>query len=153
MKLHEISIPRGARRKIKRVGRGSGSGHGKTSGKGHKGLKARSGVGGKLRIGFEGGQMPLIRRIPKRGFRSRGKVINQVVNLEDLNEFRKNDQVDPQKLKESNHIKSSVRPVKILGGGEIKKPLTVRAHSFSASAVKKIKEAGGTTELIQKTKD
>ncbi|MBL7071276.1 MAG: 50S ribosomal protein L15 [Candidatus Omnitrophica bacterium] len=149
MKLHEIPIPRGARRKIKRVGRGSGSGHGKTSGKGHKGLKARSGAPGKLRMGFEGGQMPLIRRIPKRGFRGRGKPANQVINVGDLNEFRKNEVIDPQRLKELNHIKNVRTPVKILGSGDIKKTLTVRAHSFSVSAAKKIQEAGGTVEVIK----
>lgn len=150
MKLNEIPIPRGARRKIKRVGRGSGSGHGKTSCKGHKGLKARSGAGGKLRLGFEGGQMPLIRRIPKRGFRSGFRSINQIVNVEDLNEFRKNDIVDPQKLKENNIIKNVDIPIKILGDGEMEKSLTVRAHSFSKSAVAKIEKAGGKAELIKK---
>lgn len=149
MKLHEIPIPPGARRKIKRVGRGSGSGHGKTSGKGHKGLKARSGAGGKLRLGFEGGQMPLIRRVPKRGFRSKFKIFNQIVNVEDLNDFKNNDAVDPQKLKESNLIKSLNQPVKILGDGKLNKPLTVRAHSFSESAAKKITEAGGAVEVIK----
>ncbi len=149
MRLHEIPIPQGARRKIKIVGRGSGSGHGKTSGKGHKGLKARSGAGGKLRMGFEGGQMPLIRRVPKRGFRGGVKVINQVVNLDDLNDFRKDDVVDPEKLKRLNYIKSACKPVKILGSGEIKKALNVRAHSFSKSAAKKIKEAGGTAEVTK----
>jgi len=148
MRLHEIRLPHGARKKIKRIGRGSGSGHGKTSGKGHKGLKARTGAGGKLRIGFEGGQMPLIRRVPKRGFRSRFKVVNQIVNTEDLNEFRKDDTVDPLKLRENNFIKSSRVPVKILGKGDIKKPLAVRAHSFSKSAVEKIKKAGGSAEKI-----
>lgn len=152
MKLNEITMPRGARKKIKRVGRGSGSGHGKTSCKGHKGLKARTGAGGKLRLGFEGGQMPLIRRIPKRGFRSGFKTKNQIVNVENLNKFRKNDVVDPQKLKETNIVKSVQKNVKILGDGEIKKSLTVRAHSFSKSAVDKIKKAGGTVELIKKTK-
>ena len=149
MKLNEITIPRGARRKIKRVGRGSGSGHGKTSCRGHKGLKARTGAGGKLRLGFEGGQMPLIRRIPKRGFRSSFKMTNQIVNVEDLNKFRKNDVVDPQKLKEINIVKSARINIKILGDGEIKKSLTVRAHSFSKSAVEKIEKAGGKTELIK----
>lgn len=149
MKLNEIPRPPGARKKIKRVGRGSGSGHGKTSCKGHKGLKARSGAGGKLRLGFEGGQMPLIRRVPKRGFRSSFKAINQIVNVEDLNEFRKNDIVDPQKLKEINIVKSAHKPIKILGNGEIKKSLTVHAHSFSESAVEKIKKVGGTVELIK----
>ncbi len=149
MRLNEIPKPLGARKKIKRIGRGAGSGHGKTSGKGHKGLKARSGAGGKLRLGFEGGQMPLIRRVPKRGFRSRFKIINQIVNVEDLNEFNKNDVVDLRKLKEANLIKSSRRPFKVLGEGEIKKSLTVRAHSFSKSAVEKIKKAGGTVEYIR----
>lgn len=149
MKLHEIPRPRGARRKIKIVGRGSGSGHGKTSGKGHKGLKARSGAGGKLRLGFEGGQMPLIRRVPKRGFRSRFKVINQVVNVETLNKFRKDDIVDLKKLKDANIVKSMNKPVKILGSGEVKKPLTVCAHSFSKSAVEKIKKAGGAVEFVK----
>ena len=149
MQLHEIALPRGTRKKIKRIGRGSGSGHGKTSGKGHKGLKARTGAGGKLRLGFEGGQMPLIRRIPKRGFRSRRKVINQIVNVENLNKFRKDDVVDPQKLKENNIVKSARRPIKVLGDGEIKKSLTVRAHSFSKTALEKIKKAGGTVEPIQ----
>ena len=148
MKLNEIPIPQGARRKIKRLGRGSGSGHGKTSTKGHKGLKARSGAPGKLRIGFEGGQMPLIRRVPKRGFRSKFGVENQVVNIEDLNEFRKDDVVDLQKLIEHNLIKGSSKPVKILGTGEIKKSLTIRAHACSKSALEKIKKAGGKVEII-----
>lgn len=150
MQLHEISKPYGARRKIKRVGRGSGSGHGKTSGKGHKGLKSRTGAGGKLRIGFEGGQMPLIRRVPKRGFRGRPKLINQIVNVEDLNEFKKNDTVDPQKLVAINIVKNARKGVKILGNGEIKKSLTVRAHSFSKAALEKIKKAGGTVEYIKR---
>ena len=100
MKLNEIAKPRGARKKIKRIGRGAGSGHGKTSCRGHKGLKARSGSGGKLGLGFEGGQMPLIRRVTKRGFRGSFKTANQIINVEDLNEFSKNDVVDPKKLKE-----------------------------------------------------
>ena len=149
MKLHELQRPQGARKKIKKIGRGSGSGHGKTSCRGHKGLKARSGAGGKLRLGFEGGQMPLIRRVPKRGFRSSFKVINQIVDVEDLNEFKKDDIVDPQKLKEINIVKNVRKPVKILGNGEIKKPLTVRAHSFSKSAVEKIKKVGGAVEYIK----
>ncbi len=148
MKLHELRMPHGARKKIKRVGRGSGSGHGKTSGKGHKGLKARSGAGGKLRLGFEGGQMPLIRRVPKRGFRNRFKVINQVVNIENLNRFDKNDVIDPKKLKDANLIKNLRKPVKVLGEGEIKKPLTVCAHSFSKSAVEKLEKAGGKIEAL-----
>ena len=149
MRLNEIPKPLGARKKIKRIGRGAGSGHGKTSGKGHKGLKARSGARGKLRLSFEGGQMPLIRRVPKRGFRSRFKIINQIVNVEDLNEFNKNEVIDLRKLKEANLIKSSRRPFKVLGEGEIKKSLTVHAHSFSKTAVEKIKKAGGEVEYIK----
>ena len=148
MRLSDITIPRGARKKIKRIGRGSGSGHGKTSGKGHKGLKARSGAGGKLRLGFEGGQMPLIRRVPKRGFNSRNKIVKQIINLRNLEKFKKGDIVDPLKLKEANIIKNPKKPVKVLGDGEIKKSLTVRAHSFSRSAVEKIKKAGGSAEHI-----
>lgn len=148
MKLNEIGIPYGAGHRKKRVGRGVGSGHGKTSGKGHKGLKSRSGAGGKLRIGFEGGQMPLIRRIPKRGFNSKFKVINQVINIEQLNYFRKDDTVDLKKLRESNLIKTLNKPVKVLGDGDMKKSLTVCAHSFSKSALDKITKAGGKAQLI-----
>ncbi|MEA3305852.1 MAG: 50S ribosomal protein L15 [Candidatus Omnitrophota bacterium] len=148
MRLHELRMPRGARKKIKRVGRGSGSGHGKTSGKGHKGLKARTGAGGKLRLGFEGGQMPLIRRIPKRGFRNSFKIVNQVINIGDLNQFAKNGLVGPEKLKEANLIRSLRRPVKVLGEGGIEKPMTVCAHSFSKSAVKKLEKAGGKIKIL-----
>ncbi len=152
MKLNEIGIPYGARKKIKRVGRGVGSGHGKTSGKGHKGLKSRSGAGGKLRPGFEGGQMPLIRRIPKRGFNSKFKVISQVVNVEQLNHFRVGEVVDLKKMRESNMIKTLNKPVKVLGDGDVKKSLTVYAHSFSKSALDKIVKAGGKAELIKPEK-
>lgn len=152
MKLSEIGIPYGARQKKKRVGRGSGSGHGKTSGKGHKGLKARSGAGGKLRLGFEGGQMPLIRRIPKRGFNSPFKVITQIINIEQLNHFRKDETVDPKKMRESNLVKTLNKPIKILGGGEMKKPLVVCAHSFSKSAMDKIAKAGGRAEILAVTR-
>lgn len=148
MKLSEIGIPYGARKKKKRVGRGVGSGHGKTSGKGHKGLRSRAGAGGKLRLGFEGGQMPLIRRIPKRGFNSKFKIVSQVINIEQLNHFRKDEVVDLKKLRESNLIKTLNKPVKILGDGEVKKPLTVYAHAFSKSALDKIVKAGGKAELI-----
>ena len=150
MKLHEIPKPPGARKKRKIVGRGSGSGHGKTSGRGHKGLKARTGASGKLRLGFEGGQMPLIRRIPKRGFRSRFKAINQVVNVEALNKFRKDDILGLKKLKDANIVKGMNKTLKILGEGELKKPLTVCAHSFSKSAVEKIKKVGGTVQFVKK---
>lgn len=148
MKLNEIGMPYGARHRKKRLGRGSGSGHGKTSTRGHKGLKARSGAGGKLRLGFEGGQMPLIRRIPKRGFNSAFKVENQVVNVDQLNRFRKDDVVDLNKMRSLSLIKTMNKPVKILGDGELKKPLTVYAHSFSKSAMDKIAKAGGKAEVL-----
>jgi len=150
MRLHEISRPKGSRRKIKRLGRGSGSGHGKTSTKGHKGLKARSGAGGKLRIGFEGGQMPLIRRVPKHGFSSRSRSVVQIVNVEELNAFRKDDTVTPAKMKEENLIRSAQKSVKILGNGEIKKPLNVQAHFYSKGAKEKIVKAGGEAAVIKK---
>ena len=149
MRLNEITMPRGARRKIKRVGRGSGSGHGKTSCKGHKGLKARSGAGGKLGPGFEGGQMPLIRRVPKYGFRSSSTIKPQIINIKDLNRFTKDSVIDIKKLKEAGIVKSGRKSVKVLGSGEIKKPLTIRADFFSKSALDKIKNAGGKTEYIK----
>lgn len=133
-------------RKTKRRGRGSGSGHGKTSGRGHKGALARSGTA--TRPGFEGGQMPLIRRLPKRGFNSLFKEPFQVVNIGDLNRFDKNAVVGPAELKEAGFISSAKFPVKVLGDGELKKELTVRAHAFSRSASKKMESAGAKMEYI-----
>ena len=147
MKLHELYSPKGARRKKKRRGRGSGSGHGKTSCRGHKGLKSRTGPG--LRPGFEGGQMPLYRRIPKRGFGGKRSDVFQVVNLASLDIFDGANPVTPEELKKSGLIKSTERPVKILGTGEIKKSIDVKAHAFSKSAVSKIKKAGGKAEEIK----
>ena len=147
MKIQDIRRPRGAHKKKKRVGRGPGSGHGKTSGRGHKGAKARS--GGALRLGFEGGQMPLIRRIPKRGFTSVGKKTFQIVNIDRLNHFRKDSSVDKKALKEAGFIKSVELPVKVLGDGSISKPLNISVDAFSESAKKKIVEAGGKTEIAK----
>ena len=148
MKMSDIGMPAGANRQKKRRGRGTGSGHGKTSGKGHKGSRSRTGHHGGPRVGFEGGQMPLARRIPKRGFNSQSMQIFQVVNLEVLNRFADNAVVSPEVLLKENIIKSGRQCVKILGDGELTKPLTVKAHGFSKNAVEKIKKAGGTTEIL-----
>ncbi|MBL7198167.1 MAG: 50S ribosomal protein L15 [Candidatus Omnitrophica bacterium] len=145
MYLHELKLPKGARKKKKIVGRGSGSGHGKTSCRGHKGQKARS--GGATRIGFEGGQMPLIRRLPKRGFRRISEKV-QIINLENLNKFKEGSTITLELLKTKGLIKDTKRATKILGDGKISKPLMVKAHSFSKSAEAKIKEAGGQIEVI-----
>ncbi|NQU73370.1 MAG: 50S ribosomal protein L15 [Candidatus Omnitrophica bacterium] len=148
MKLSDIGLPKGANRPKKRIGRGSGSGHGKTSCRGHKGLKSRSGGHGGPRLGFEGGQMPLIRRIPKRGFTNKFKKAFQVVNVGDLNKFRKDAVVSKVELLQENLVKNPKISVKILGDGEITKPLTIKANNFSKTAVEKIEKAGGKTEII-----
>jgi len=148
MKISDIGMPEGANRQKKRRGRGTGSGHGKTSGKGHKGSHSRTGHHGGPRVGFEGGQMPLARRIPKRGFNSPSVEVFQIVNLEVLNRFADNTVVSPETLLKENIIKSSRQCVKILGDGELKKSLTIKAHGFSKSAIEKIKNAGGTTEIL-----
>ena len=152
MRIHELKAPRGSRKKTKRVGRGSGSGRGKTSGRGQKGQKAHSGKGGPY-LGFEGGQMPLIRRIPKRGFTGRKGQDFQIVNIEKLNVFRKDTVVSLEELKRLNLIKKETRPVKILGAGSLRKPLTIRAHRFTKTALEKIKEVKGKAELIGEVKD
>lgn len=148
MQLHEIKAPKGASKKRKTVGRGPGSGHGKTSCRGHKGQKSRSGYSRKW--GSEGGQMPLIRRLPKVGFRSKCSKIYQLVKLEYLTRFKENTVVDADFLKSHGLIKSTVKPFKILGDGELKKPLVIKAHQFSKSAEEKITQAGGKVELIKK---
>jgi large subunit ribosomal protein L15 len=147
MKMHEIQPAPNSRKTVKRLGRGIGSGLGKTSGKGHKGQWARSGGG--VRIGFEGGQMPLMRRIPKRGFDNAWKKIYSIVNLSDLDIFEDGAVVNAQALLEKG-ILSKVEPygVKILGDGTLTKKLTVQASKFSASAEEKIKSAGGSTEVL-----
>jgi large subunit ribosomal protein L15 len=146
MFLHEIKSPHGSRKRRKIVGRGRGSGHGKTSTKGQKGQKSRSGRGiiGQL----EGGQMPLIRRLPKIGFRSKRPILYQVVNLDHLSRFKSGSVVDAKTLKSKGLIKNIYRPFKILGSGELKHALTVQAYSFSKSAADKIAKAGGKIETI-----
>ncbi len=147
MKLDELSPAPGSRKRPKRVGRGPGSGHGKTSGRGHKGQKARSG-GGKS-SGFEGGQMPLYRRVPKRGFTPRRRTVYAAVNLKDLRGFPAGSIVDPVRLVEARLIKKAEQDrVKILGEGELAHPLTVRVHQVSASARQKIEAAGGRVEVL-----
>ena len=146
MKLHELHPAEGSTSAQKRLGRGSGSGLGKTSGKGHKGAKARSG-GGK-RPGFEGGQMPLYRRVPKRGFNNVFRTEYAEVNLERLEAFEDGAGVDAAALLEKRIIRKELDGVKILGGGELTKKLTVKAAKFTASAKEKIEAVGGKAEVI-----
>ncbi len=147
MNLSTLRPPDGSRKNRKRVGRGDGSGHGGTAGKGHKGQKARS--GGKVRPGFEGGQMPLSRRLPKRGFRNffRKEVI--AVNVENLNRFEQNAVVDAELLLKSGLIKKTGDAIKILGKGEIKVPLTVKVDMISKGAKGKIEAAGGSVVEVE----
>lgn len=142
--LHELSPASGSRRDRKRVGRGPGSGTGKTAGRGEKGQKARS--GGSVPAGFEGGQMPLHRRIPKRGFHNFNRVEYQVVNVGQLEGL--SGDVGPEALRAAGLIRSLRRPVKILGDGEVSSAVNVTAHAFSGSAAKKIEAAGGTTTVL-----
>ena len=146
MKLHELHPAEGSTSAQKRLGRGSGSGLGKTSGKGHKGAKARSG-GGK-RPGFEGGQMPLYRRVPKRGFNNIFGTEYAEVNIERLEAFEDGAVVDAKALIEARIIRKELDGVKVLGGGELTKKLTVKAAKFSASAKEKIEAVGGKAEVI-----
>ncbi|MBM4122145.1 MAG: 50S ribosomal protein L15 [Nitrospira sp.] len=146
MKLHELAPAVGAKKKRKRIGRGPGSGHGKTATKGHKGLLARSG-GGK-RPGFEGGQMPLIRRLPKHGFTNCFRTEYSIVNLKALANLGAVDPITPQVLVEAGLVKRKLQPVKILGQGDLGKPVVIQAHKFSKSAVEKIVAAGGRAEVI-----
>ena len=146
MKLHELSPAAGSSKKAFRVGRGAGSGNGKTSGKGHKGQKARSGGG--VRPGFEGGQMPLQRRIPKRGFVNIFRTEYAAVNVSALNAFEDGAVVDAAALLNAGIIKKELDGVKILGEGELTKKLTVNAAKFSETAKQKIEAAGGKAEVI-----
>lgn len=147
MKLNELKYNEGSKKDIKRLGRGSSSGTGKTSGKGHKGQNARSGGG--VRVGFEGGQLPLYRRLPKRGFSNAlFKKEYAVINVSDLNMFDEGTEVTPELLKEMGIIKKELSGVKVLGNGEISKKLTVRANKFSAVAKEKIETAGGKAEVM-----
>jgi large subunit ribosomal protein L15 len=144
MKLHELSPAKGSKHSRKRVGRGPGSGLGKTAGKGEKGQKSRSGYS--RRPGFEGGQMPLLRRVPKRGFTNIWKVEFAVVNLSDLGDFE--GAITPEALAERGLVRRG-RPVKVLGNGLLSKAVTVSAHKFSASARAKIEAAGGRCEELE----
>jgi large subunit ribosomal protein L15 len=146
MRLDELKPAAGSSKKRKRVGRGDGSGHGKTSGRGHKGQGARS--GGNVQPGFEGGQMPLQRRLPKRGFHNPSRVDISVVNLGQLESLPAGTEVTPEKLSEQGLVTGKNRRIKILGDGTLSKALTVKAHGFSARAKEKIEAAGGKTELI-----
>lgn len=146
MKLHELDYEKGARTAYYRKGRGVGSGNGKTAGKGHKGQNARSGGG--VRLGFEGGQNPLYRRIPKRGFTNGSKVSYAIVNVASLNRFEDGVVVTPALLVESGLVKKEYDGVKILGNGELTKKLTVQANAFSKTAEEAIKNAGGTIEVL-----
>ena len=146
MKRHELSPAPGSVREVKRIGRGHGSGQGKTAGKGHKGQKARAGRG--MRPGFEGGQMPLQRRVPKRGFNNIFATRYAIVNLAALNKFENGAVVDTEALKAAGLVKNSYDGVKILGNGALEKNLTVKAAAFSESAKSKIEAAGGKAEVV-----
>lgn len=146
MKLHELKPTEGSRHTRNRVGRGIASGNGKTAGRGHKGQKARSGGG--VRPGFEGGQNPLARRLPKRGFTNPTRKEYTVVNLDVLNRFEAGTIVTPELLEERGYVKQVKAGVKVLGNGELSVQLTVKANKFSEAAVKKIAAAGGETEVI-----
>ena len=146
MKLFELQPTQGATKDAKRKGRGHGSGNGKTAGRGHKGQKARSGGG--VRIGFEGGQMPIYRRLPKRGFNNIFAKSYVQVNVSDLNKFDNGAVVDAQALIDAGIIKKSLDGVKILGNGNIEKKLTVKAAKFTGSAKEKIEAAGGKVEVM-----
>jgi large subunit ribosomal protein L15 len=146
MKLHELKPAEGSRKERKRLGRGIGSGQGKTAGKGHKGQNARSGGG--VRLGFEGGQTPLFRRLPKRGFTNIHRKEYAIVNLDALNRFEDGTEITPVLLLETGVVSSEKAGIKILGNGSVEKKLTVKAHKFSSAAKEAIEAAGGTTEVI-----
>jgi len=148
MKLHDLRPNQGSKKNRKRVGRGHGSGMGKTSGRGMNGQNSRAGGG--VPLWHQGGDTPYYRRMPKKpGFKNFNRVEYQEVNLEHLSQFRKDSQVTPEKLREVELINTLSRPVVILGRGEMKKPLKVKAHRFSRKAVEKIEKAGGTVEVIE----
>ena len=151
IRLHNMRTRPGSRHRVKRLGSGESSGHGKTSGKGHMGQKARS--GGSLRLGFEGGQMPLIRRLPKRGFNNAAfHKTYAIVNLSDLSSFKEGTLVNEQLLREARLIRGTGAGLKILGDGELKHGLTIEADKVSASAREKIEKAGGVVKLREKPK-
>jgi large subunit ribosomal protein L15 len=146
MKINELSPAEGSRKKRKRVGRGPGSGHGKTCCRGHKGQNSRSGGG--VRPGFEGGQMPLHRRLPKRGFTNIFKKEYNILNVEDLNRFEPNALLDAEAFKQAGLIKKMMDGIKLLGAGEITRPVVVKIQKVSKTAKEKIEAAGGKVELI-----
>ena len=146
MKIEDLKPAPGSRKRSKRVGRGIGSGHGKTSCKGHKGQKARS--GGTKGPGFEGGQMPLQRRLPKRGFKNRFTIEYSIINLKEINIINDLDLITPEVLIERGMLKDFKNGLKVLGEGDIQRPCTIRADAFSASALTKIAAAGGKAEVI-----
>lgn len=149
IRLHNLKPRPGSRHRVKRLGCGESSGHGKTSGKGHKGQKARS--GGSIRLGFEGGQMPLIRRLPKRGFNNAAFAKRYaLINLDDLADFKAGTVINEQTLRESKRIRGNVAGLKILGRGELKHGLTIEADRVSESARQKIEKAGGTVTLRER---
>lgn len=146
MNLGDLRAPEGASKNRKRLGRGSGSGHGKTSGRGHKGQRARS--GGRGKTGFEGGQMPLQRRVPKRGFTNIFRKEYAIVNLSDLDRFDKGSTVDVSSLLEAGLVNKIGAGVKLLADGEIKKPLIIKVHKSSQAAREKVEAAGGRIEVV-----
>ena len=146
MKLHNMKPAEGSRKKRKRIGRGIGSGYGKTSGRGHDGQNSRSGGG--VRLGFEGGQIPLFQRLPKRGFTNINRKEYAIVNLDTLNRFDEGTEVTPELLIESGIVSNAKSGIKILGNGILEKKITVKAHKFSASAKEAIEKAGGQTEVV-----
>lgn len=146
MKIHELSPAPGSRKTRKRVGRGPGSGHGGTSCRGHKGQKSRSGGG--IRPGFEGGQMPLQRRLPKRGFTNIFKKQINIINIKDLSRFEANANLDTEVLKDAGLIKKTKDGIKLLGNGDISHPLFIKVHKASKAAIEKIEAAGGKIEII-----
>jgi large subunit ribosomal protein L15 len=146
MKLNELRPAKGATKKRKRVGIGTGSGHGGTSCRGHKGQKARA--GGKTANWFEGGQMPLQRRVPKRGFKNLFRRVYQVVNVSVLNQFEPNSEIDPGTLRDARILRRSF-PVKLLGNGTLDRPLVIRVHAASGTARQKVEAAGGRLEILK----
>ena len=148
MKLGELTPPQGARKKRKRIGCGPGSGHGKTACRGHKGQNARS--GSKTHPWFEGGQMPLQRRVPKRGFHNLFKTLYEVVNVRDLTRFEKDAEVDPKHFREAGLVKTRHAKIKLLGMGEIDRPLKISVHACTKSARRRVEKAGGKIRIIGK---
>lgn len=147
MKLNTLKPNDGATKKSKRVGRGPGSGTGKTAGRGENGQNSRSGGG--VRVGFEGGQTPLFRRLPKRGFsNARFKKVYATINVEDLNKFENGAEINPEILKDMGIIKNALDGIKVLGSGKLEKKLNVKANKFSSSARKQIEDLGGKAEVI-----